>query len=190
MYHGEAAWAETMANFLSGYITQLSRAQMLIRRSVEKKDPGQQLIAECFSTGTRKTHPSGWVGGSWTCEIFLSGESVVGSLGLQCVHSPASFRPAQASLPDDLEGHVTTSCRCVWQSAWVCFVSAGLRRSQRSLAGMISFMRCEVLLSPLYRTSAVQVLSFRPIIPRVCVSQVCFLISLMDGVPKYPSVCF
>lgn len=31
----------------------------------------------------------------------------------------------------------------------------------------------------LYRTSAVQVLSFRPIIPRVYVNQVCFLISLM-----------
>lgn len=31
----------------------------------------------------------------------------------------------------------------------------------------------------LYRTSALQVLSFRPIIPCVCVSQVCFLISLM-----------
>lgn len=30
----------------------------------------------------------------------------------------------------------------------------------------------------LYWTSALQVLSFRPIIPRVCLSQVCFLISL------------
>lgn len=58
MYHGESAWAETMANFLSGYITQL-----LVHRcwsaALSKKDPGQQLIAECLVLGPEKPTPVG-----------------------------------------------------------------------------------------------------------------------------------
>lgn len=58
MYHSESVWAETMANFLSGYITQL-----LMHRcwsaALSKKDPGQQLIAECLVLGPEKHIPLG-----------------------------------------------------------------------------------------------------------------------------------
>lgn len=152
---------------------------MLIRRAVEK-GPWPTTDRWVFSIGTRKTHPSGWVGDYEHVKSSSSENQLL--LSWPAVRAVTRFFQTCTTFAAWwFGGQVIKSYRCVWQSAWVCFVSAGLRRSQRSLAGMISLMRCEVLLSPLYRTSAVQVLSFRPIIPCVCVSQVCFLISLMDG---------
>lgn len=119
----------------SGYIRQRP-VHRCLSTTLSKKDPGQQLI---IILGPVNTPPVGeWRNlKMWnlppqriSCAALLACICAVTRFSQTCTIFPAWW----------FGGQVITGCRCIWRS--VCFVAAGLRRSQRSLEGMIPFVRC------------------------------------------------